>query len=280
MPNSLAPKLSKWPFFVGDAILFGCAFFIYYQSKLPMEPWQIGFVVFCVACGACLGLMPFLLEYRVLAKLAEASLVANAVAELRNIETIAAQISGVSNQWESAQDQANKTVATAGAISERMASELKAFSEFMQRANDSEKANLRLEVEKLHRAEADWLQVLVRLLDHVYALHTGAVRSGQPNLIGQVSGFQNACRDSARRVGLVPYVAEACEPFDPQRHQLLDSEAQATAEATVAETIATGYTFQGRLLRPALVRLSAKNGGIEKDKTQRQSPVEETPAPV
>src|SRR5947209_4424572 len=182
MQNSLAPKLSKWPFFVGDAILFGCAFFICYQSKLPMDPWQIGFVVFCVASGACLGLMPFLLEYRVLIRLTETNIVANAVSELRKIESIAAQISGVSGQWQSAQEHANKTVATAGAISERMASELKAFSEFMQRTNDNEKANLRLEVEKLHRAEADWLQVLVRLLDHVYALHTGAVRSGQPNL--------------------------------------------------------------------------------------------------
>ena len=35
--------------------------------------------------------------------------------------------------------------------------------------------------------------------------------------------------------------------------------------ATVAETVATGYTFQGRLLRPALVRLEGAdgNGGTE-----------------
>ncbi len=132
---------------------------------------------------------------------------------------------------------------------------MKAFTEFMQRANDSERATLRLEVEKLRRAEADWLQVLVRMLDHVYALHQGALRSGQPNLIEQLGSFQNACRDAARRVGLTPFAPNEAEPFDAQRHQLVEDGAQPPPDAVVAETIAAGYTFQGRPLRPALVRL-------------------------
>jgi molecular chaperone GrpE (heat shock protein) len=125
----------------------------------------------------------------------------------------------------------------------------------MKRANDSERATLRLEVEKLRRVEGEWLQVLVRMLDHVYALHQGASRSGQPKLAEQVGSFQMACRDSARRVGLAPFTANEGEPFDAQRHQLVEEGATAPADAVVAETIATGYTFQGRLVRPALVRL-------------------------
>ena len=125
----------------------------------------------------------------------------------------------------------------------------------MQRANDSERATLRLEVEKLRRAEADWLQVLVRMLDHVFALHQGALRSGQPGLIEQLGNFQNACRDAARRVGLTPFTANEAEPFDAQRHQLVEEGAKPPPDAVVAETIAAGYTFQGRLVRPALVRL-------------------------
>src|ERR1041384_164055 len=136
-----------------------------------------------------------------------------------------------------------------------MGAEVQAFTEFMQRVNDSEKATLRLEAEKLRRAEADWLQVLVRLLDHVYALHLGAVRSGQPQLIDQLTNFQNACRDAVRRVGLTPFVGEPSEPFDGQRHRPFDGEELPPAGAKITETVATGYTFQGRLLRPALVRL-------------------------
>jgi molecular chaperone GrpE (heat shock protein) len=173
---------------------------------------------------------------------------------------VAQQISSATGQWQTVQEQADKTAGLAKQISERMSSELKGFTEFMQRSNESEKANLRLEVEKLRRMETDWLQVSVRMLDHVYALHQGALRSGQPRLIEQLGNFQTACRDAARRVGLIPYAAIAAEPFDGQKHQLVDAEAKAPSGAVIAETIAAGYTFQGKLIRPALVRLSNGSG--------------------
>jgi molecular chaperone GrpE (heat shock protein) len=176
--------------------------------------------------------------------------------QIKNIEQLAGQVRSATGQWQNVQDAADKTEAAAREIAERMTAEAQGFKEFMQRANESEKANLRLEVDKLRRAEADWLQVLVRVLDHVYALHLGAVRSGQPNLIEQMSNFQNACRDAARRVGLAPFIAALDEPFDGQRHQLVDGTKPAP-DAVVGETLAAGYTFQSRLVRPALVRLQA-----------------------
>ena len=125
--------------------------------------------------------------------------------------------------------------------------------------NDSEKAALRLEVEKLRRGESEWLQVLVRILDHVFVLHAAAVRSGQPKLVEQIANFQNACRDVARRLGLVPFSAGPDEPFNAERHQAVSGEDKPPANAAVAETVGAGYTFQGRLLRPALVRLREPN---------------------
>ena len=259
------PRISKWPFMLADGLLLGLAGFIYYQSTLPMGPWQIAFVIICVAGGACLAIMPFLLEYRVVAKLAEAQALATVVAQLQKLDTVAAQIGNATGQWQAVQEGAGKTAAAAREIAGRMTDELKAFTEFMQKANDSEKANLRLEVEKLRRAEGDWLQVLVRMLDNVYALHTGALRSGQPNLIENLTNFQNACRDVARRVGLIPFQPESAERFDAQRHQLANGDGQPPPNAVVRETIASGYTFQGRLLRPALVRLGDDGSGAAKE---------------
>ena len=89
----------------------------------------------------------------------------------------------------------------------------------MQKMNDSEKATLRLEVEKLHRGETEWLQVLVRILDHVFALHTAAVRTGDPKFAEPITNFQNACRDIVRRIGLTPFIAEPDEQFNAERHQ-------------------------------------------------------------
>jgi hypothetical protein len=130
----------------------------------------------------------------------------------------------------------------------------------MQKANDSEKATLRLEVEKLRRGESQWLQVLVHLLDHVFALHQAGARSGQPNLQEQLGQFQDACRDIVRRVGLMPMEAAPDEPFDEERHQLLEGQS-VTSEPRVAHTLATGYTYQGQMLRRTLVALQS-NGSV------------------
>ncbi|HSU57427.1 MAG TPA: nucleotide exchange factor GrpE [Candidatus Dormibacteraeota bacterium] len=259
------PKLLKWPFFLGDVALLGAAYFVYFQSRLPMGAWQIFFVVLCVMGGAILGIMPFLLEFRLNMKLAEAQTLVDAAAQFKNLESVAGQIQRATAEWQAVQQQAEKTATLSKSLAERMTAEVKEFTDFMQRANDTEKANLRLEVDKLHRAENEWLLVLVRTLDHVFALHQGALRSNQPRVIEQIGSFQNACREAARRVGLTPYVAEPNESFDAARHQPAEVESKPPPGAVIAETVAAGYTFQGRLVRPALVRLAAevRNGSAE-----------------
>jgi molecular chaperone GrpE (heat shock protein) len=57
-----------------------------------------------------------------------------------------------------------------------------------------------------------------------------------------------------RRVGLVLFGVEAGEKFDAQKHRAHGVE-NPPADAAVVETLAPGITFQGRLVRPALVRL-------------------------
>ena len=275
MHDPTSAKLSKWPFFVADGFLLGAA---YYVSLQPMGSWPLALLVLCVTGGAAICVLPFLLEYRVAAKLAEATVLSTALEQMRNLEELAGQISGATSRWQTVHEASEKVSASAQAIAERMAGEARAFTEFMQKANDSEKATLRLEVDKLRRAESEWLQVLVRLLDHVYALNLGAMRSGQPKLIEQLGNFQSACRDAARRVGLTPFAANPSERFDAERHQVLEADVKPSADAIVAETIATGYNFQGRLLRPALVRLDGNGAPPAKakleDASQSQLPLQ------
>ena len=94
----------------------------------------------------------------------------------------------------------------------------------------------------------------MRILDHVYSLHVAAVRSGEAKFAEPITQFQNACRGTARRLGLTPYVAEPDEPFNAERHQVASGQEKPADGWVVTETIATGYTFQGKILRPALVR--------------------------
>jgi molecular chaperone GrpE (heat shock protein) len=260
MHDSTAPRLAKWPFFLGNILLLAVAWFTYHQSKLPMTLGEILACVVCVAVGAVFSIWPFVLEYRSAEKLVEMGALTSVVSQIQNLEQLATQISGATAQWQTVQESADKTARQAKEIAQGMANESKSFKEFLQQANDSEKAALRLEAEKFRRIETEWLQVLVRILDHVHALNRAAAHSRQPTVIEQLARFQKACHDVSRRVGLTPFVAAVEEKFDTQRHQLADGQAEPLDGAAVDETLANGYTFQGKLLRPALVRLRNGNG--------------------
>ena len=226
-----------------------------FQSRVPLE---LGPAILCasaVALGALLCVTPFVLEYRACVRLTEAEALLTSAAQMKNLELVADRISAATGQWQTVQEYSTTTVNAAKQIAERMAAEVAAFTEFMQKANDSERATLRLEVEKLRRAENDWLQVVLRTLDHVFALNRAAARSGQPALIEQLANFQNSCRDIARRIGLVPFEAASGQPFDTTRHKLVDSKEAPPSGALVEETIAAGYTYQSQPLRAALVSL-------------------------
>lgn len=264
-----AVSVPKWPFFLGDVVLLGAAYLIYSQSHVPLVPWELWALIVCAALGATLGVWPFVLDHRAVLKQLDSAALGSTAEKLQNLEQIAKQISAASNEWQNAHLQAERASGAAREITERITTEARAFMDFLQKANDSERATLRLEVEKLRRAEADWLQVLVRVLDHVHALHAGAVRSGQVKLIEQLQQFQNACHDAVRRVGLVPFGAAPGEPFNAERHKTPNGEPPA-AEAVVAETMAAGFTYQSRIIRHALVRPGDAN----------VKPVEDTePAP-
>jgi molecular chaperone GrpE (heat shock protein) len=188
-------------------------------------------------------------------KFAETKYLASTVEQITNLRTFTNQISFATAQWQIVQEQASKTVEAAKQIGDRMAVEAQAFSDFMVKASDAEKAHLRLEVDKLRRSETEWLQVLVLLMDHTYALYLAGRRSGQENIIQQLGTYQNACRDVARKVGLVAFEAQADEGFNPKIHQVLEGDTQPSPTARVVDTLAPGFTFQGQRIRNVLVSI-------------------------
>ena len=254
-------NIPKWPFLTGNAVLIIAAALVL-KTASPVLPAEICIATGCVALGALLGCLPFVLEYRAVKKLIEINALTTVADQLQNLEKYSTQVSTATDQWarvqETTKGDAEKTVAAAREITERMTTEIREFNEFQIKLNDTEKGALRLEVEKLRRAEGEWLQVVARILDHIFALHTAAIRSGQPELAEQIGQFQNACRDAARRVGVTPFAAEPGGKFDAQKHRAHGVE-HPPEEAVAAETLAPGLTFQGRLIRPALVRLQDPN---------------------
>ncbi|MCS7089320.1 MAG: nucleotide exchange factor GrpE [Verrucomicrobiota bacterium] len=259
MEASQPLRLNRWPFWLADVLLVATAAYWILQANKPLSAIVIASSTLCMLTGAILAVLPYWLEYRAFCRRWEAATLAEGLRHARDAEAVARRIAEATDNWQAIQDQAARTAAQAREVAERMAAELRDFTAFLQKANDSEKATLRLEVEKLRRAEGEWLQVLVWILDHVFALYTAGLRSGQPRLIEQLTQFQNHCRDAARRLGVVPFVVPPGEPFDPQRHQTPDGQTPPPG-AVVSETLATGIHFQGRLVRPAIVNVSVGAG--------------------
>ena len=280
MQESSAPRLAKFPFFFGNAVLLILAWFIFHESKRPLGGVAVLALVICAAAGAVLSIWPFVLEFRSAEKLVQTAALTNVVSQVQNLERVAGQIGGATAQWQTVQEAADKTAKQAREIAQKMADEAKAFGEFMQKTNDAEKSALRLEVDKLRRVEADWLQVVVRILDHVHALNRAAAQSRQPTVIEQLGRFQSACHDAARRVGLTPFIAAAEDKFDAQRHQTVDGQKETVENATIEETVANGYTFQGALVRPALVRLRNRDAQPALPETKTETAAEPGQRPV
>jgi len=258
MMSDRIPRIKKWPFIAADLALLTLCFYWVRTMPATTSPWWMCFLLIAVALGAWALVTPFLAQHRAELKFAEADSLTTAIDQINNLRTLTNQISFATAQWQVVKDEAAKTVGSARQIADQMSAEARAFSEFMQKASDAEKGHLRFEVDKLRRSEGDWLQVLVMMMDHIYALYLAGRRSGQQNIIQQLAAFQNACRDVARRVGLIAFEAQPNEPFNPKMHQLLNESEKPPGQSIVSETVAPGYMFQGQLLRGAVVAIAAK----------------------
>ena len=255
MSLSEAPRTPKWPYLLADVVLVAAAAAVAWKAA-PVWTWkEISLVGGLTGLGAWILIQPFQKDHETAVKLFEQVNLAAAAEKLGSLDKTAQQIAAATAQWQDIQTLSTKTVNSAGNIASQIAAEAKGFSEFLTRSNDGEKANLRLEIEKLRRGEKDSLQVVIHLMDHCFALFQAAMSSGQPQLIQQIGNYRNACIDATRRVGILPYEAQPGEPFDADRHEVADG-SKATEGATVERTIAWGYTFQGMGIRRIQVTIA------------------------
>lgn len=260
MSDANMPRLNKLPFLVADAVLILTAATLVVAGGRPLGGWEMLAVAACGALGGWLAVLPFLKEYEASIRWAETGRLAETTARLDQLDVVAERIASATSQWQSVQDRATQTAELARGVVDRLAREAETFAGVVQRTSEGDRQTLKLEVEKLRRIEGDWLQAVGRVMDHVFALHVAAVRSGQRGLVEQIDRFHAACREALKRVGFMPIVAAPDEPFDPRKHQLPEG-GEVPPGSLVDETVAPGFVFQGRLLRPIIVRLAGGAGG-------------------
>src|ERR1041385_8170834 len=109
MTESAVSRVPKWPFYLGDACLIVLAIAIARLSEHPLGLGQIAACLAAVAVGALVCVWPFVLEHQVTARLGGATRLASALSQLQQLEQLAAQITGATARWQTAQDAADQT---------------------------------------------------------------------------------------------------------------------------------------------------------------------------
>jgi hypothetical protein len=255
MSEPKVPLMPKWPFLIADvAAWIGC-YLIYQMGSGPFELGQTVAFIVCGLLGAFFLCYPFAREYQLDARIAEADQLAQVTDFMTRLEKVKNGVTVATAHLETAQDYSEKTIESSKEIAERMTDEAKAFAEFMAKANDTEKAHLELELEKLKRGESEWIKALITTLDETFRICQAAAQSGNAGVAEQLAKFQSVCRAAAGRIGLVPFEPDFGDPFDSEKHVLVDSKGAAPEGARVGGTLAPGYTYMRRPLRPAAVAL-------------------------
>ncbi len=253
-----APSLTKWPFVVQNVMLVGLTLWILNKFLPPQNNWERALVGLCLLVGAWaawLHCKAWLQEYETKAQLQENAQLKSAVEQIAQLTEVGKLVADATSRWQAAQEASAATVQSGREVSQQMGREVVEFQQFLQQSQHTQIDHLNLEIEKLRRGEREWLQTIALILDHTHALHQAALRSGQPQVCAQLNTFQAACQDALRRVGVGVYVPEVGIGFDERTLAMMDGSPQAEPGFVVQGVAAPGISFQGQLLRKALVVL-------------------------
>jgi molecular chaperone GrpE len=136
------------------------------------------------------------------------------------------------------------------------------YDRFMRAAADHENFRKRVAREKDELRQYAASRVLEDLLPVIDNLGLGLAAAKQPNaelaaLTGGVEMVMNQLKSALANHGLTE-INPTGQAFDAHQHEALSQQPSAeVAEGTVLNVIRTGYSLNGRLLRPASVVVSS-----------------------
>lgn len=248
------PQIRKWPFVIGDLLLIGVAVWIFYANDYAPTGWDLAMIVACLGLGVLFSVLPFMAEFREESRRFDANEFRSTLDQIRQLEGVGNRLDAVTAQWDAVQENCGQVVQAATELAAKSEADSERWQQMAQQADTRERDHLRLEVDKLRRGEREWLEVVVGILDHIFALHRAAVQSRQVKLIGQIEAFRNACLEISRRVGLSQYVVDPGEPYNPEIHKMPEG-GGCPENPVVAETLLPGFSFQGQAIRQPMVAL-------------------------
>jgi molecular chaperone GrpE len=142
---------------------------------------------------------------------------------------------------------------------EAVRAELAEYREQLQRLSaDFDNARKRMSKDHAQAVDRAAERLVTQLLEVLDEFQLAMLHGEQsPEFAPYLKGFELVYAklfDTLRAEGLERIAAEG-EPFDPMRHEALIQTGEGDGEPVVSEILREGYTFKGRVLRPAGVKV-------------------------
>jgi hypothetical protein len=153
-----APRLNPWPFLLGDGVLLGVAALIAFRNQAPLVGAPLLAVASCVALGAVLACVPFLLNYTRRQDAALADRQAEIAALARTTAESAEQLGIAAAGLHTISDTAHRALKHADQLPHKLQEKISEFKTQLNEVNVTENETLAQEVNTLRASEIERLE--------------------------------------------------------------------------------------------------------------------------
>ncbi|MFT3830601.1 MAG: hypothetical protein QM691_12940 [Opitutaceae bacterium] len=160
MNLSQMPRPPKWPYFLGDAVLLALACYVGLTAN-PLSPLALSIIFGCVALGALLAAVPYLLDALAEQRAADAVFQQKLEAQNQRLAHATEVLAATAAQIKAAHDAAAKAVHAADALPYKLQEKIAEFTNQLQERDDEDKAAMAKELDLLRDTEGQRLTALV-----------------------------------------------------------------------------------------------------------------------
>ena len=143
------PPISRWPFWVGVAVLVTVAASILLYADRPFNAPVMVVTLVCACIGIALGILPEMLDSEKRLRLAEAAVRDAADAQLRRLTQTADQLTHVVSRGQSTEEQAGQALGTLEEVAEKMVAQSEELASALTRSGEREQAAHAEEIQRL-----------------------------------------------------------------------------------------------------------------------------------
>lgn len=195
------PKLPKWPFLLGDALLLGTAWMIAHQSRDAFAGGPLIAVTTCVALGALLGVIPFLSDYARKQDEALDDRQRSLESLSRTVAASSEQISIAAGGLHEITEIAHRNLKAAEQLPHKLQEKIAEFKAELENANSEEREELEKELATLRAGESERLESIADKIAKATAEFSKLEASAQKHVTAGAEAIAKASAAASQATG-------------------------------------------------------------------------------